>query len=419
MEGDSDRIRRIYSTDMDLDKPMLKDPREMMEAAMEWDAISEMYEDRDRSRNGFGFVSDLHEERTSRRNPLTGRYKYSKGFNPPRRVNPSARWDNLPNEVVEMILSRAIERDVERIAESLNGRIILSNRFNLSLVESRTFSLMEPPTVLAKRTMEFMMGSMGFSKGHPSSYSEGAVMMLMKRFVNAISPSYNARMKGKELLIYKDKHRVDVMITYRHRMMLICISIESAYSEPHQPLLDPIAKLLKIGSDAMGIQAYLPRLLRPSEDERLYREGRSHGEAIRDIMNELYGKGLPTVMNELGFVKGFFHNYSTYTVTYLIHTLVMNEAHRTLGYQKVRIEKPDPLWDTQRAPAVFVEDDDGKYRVKVLNTRNTRACMIWMDGSHEGGYLLHHDERMGIEEWLKPVVSEIVNCTGMKLLAIP
>lgn len=72
---------------MDLDKPVIKDPRERIEAAMEWEAISEMYARRDEHRKRTGFLKDLHEEKGFTLNPSTGRYRDLPGFNPPRRVS--------------------------------------------------------------------------------------------------------------------------------------------------------------------------------------------------------------------------------------------------------------------------------------------------------------------------------------------
>lgn len=90
---------------LDLDKPILKDPREMMEASMEWDAISEMYERRDEARRRTGFLKDLHEEKGFTLNPDTGRYRDAPGFNPPRRME-KKDYEDVPMEVRDMILDR-------------------------------------------------------------------------------------------------------------------------------------------------------------------------------------------------------------------------------------------------------------------------------------------------------------------------
>lgn len=87
----------------DLDKPVLKDPRELVDSAMEWDAISDMYSQRDEERRRLGFVRDVHEERTSTRNPVTGRYRDLPGFNPPRRVSRSS-YEDIPIELKEIII---------------------------------------------------------------------------------------------------------------------------------------------------------------------------------------------------------------------------------------------------------------------------------------------------------------------------
>lgn len=105
---------------LDLDKPLLKDPLERIEAAMEWEAISEMYAQRDEHRKRTGFVRDLHEERGFSLNPITGRYRDAPGFNPPRRVE-KRDYEGIPIEVKGIILdniegfrNRTLTRTVSR-----------------------------------------------------------------------------------------------------------------------------------------------------------------------------------------------------------------------------------------------------------------------------------------------------------------
>lgn len=90
---------------LDLDKPVLKDPREVMEAAMEWESVSNMYARRDESYARTGFLEDLHEARTLEMDPTTttGRYRYLPGFNPPRRIVETG-YDDIPTEIKSMIM---------------------------------------------------------------------------------------------------------------------------------------------------------------------------------------------------------------------------------------------------------------------------------------------------------------------------
>lgn len=100
----------------DLDKPVLKDPREMIESAMEWDAISDMYAQRDEHRRRTGFVKDLHEERGFTLNPDTGRYRDAPGFNPPRRVSKPS-YEDIPIELKGIMIGKVgslIERTPTR-----------------------------------------------------------------------------------------------------------------------------------------------------------------------------------------------------------------------------------------------------------------------------------------------------------------
>lgn len=130
---------------LDLDKPVLRDPLEQIEAAMEWEAISEMNALRDEERRRLGFVKDLHEERGFALNPITGRYRDAPGFNPPRRIERQS-YDDLPIELKSFIIENVggfVDRTPTRLISTSHA--ILTEGFDDIMVDVVSSILKENP----------------------------------------------------------------------------------------------------------------------------------------------------------------------------------------------------------------------------------------------------------------------------------